>query len=143
MSQRICRVCVLVGLVVLAAPLSAQEPEPPPPVAVRPLTGSLSILLCNGQAAMVACTGADGILLVDTGYAGTAAAAEAALGELSEGPARLIVNTHGDGDHVGGNESAGDRGDRRGPPGDAPADGIVLQPAAPRPGRAAHPHGGE
>jgi cyclase len=107
MAQRISSACVLVGLVVLATPLAAQEPEPPPPVAVRHLVGPLHILLCNGQAAMVASVGADGILLVDTGYAGTAEAVKDALGELSDAPVRLIVNTHGDADHVGGNALLG------------------------------------
>jgi glyoxylase-like metal-dependent hydrolase (beta-lactamase superfamily II) len=56
---------------------------------------------------MVASIGADGVLLVDTGYLGTAAAVKEALGELSAAPVRLIVNTHGDGDHVGGNALLG------------------------------------
>jgi glyoxylase-like metal-dependent hydrolase (beta-lactamase superfamily II) len=58
---------------------------------------------CNGNVQMVASVGEDGILLVDTGYAGTAAAVRDALTEFDSGPVRVIINTHGDGDHVGAN----------------------------------------
>jgi cyclase len=102
-TTRISRSCAFAALVVLASPVIAQDAEPPPPVAVRHLTGPLHVLLCNGQAAMVASVGPDGVLLVDTGYAGTATAVKEALAGLSGAPVRLIVNTHGDGDHVGGN----------------------------------------
>jgi glyoxylase-like metal-dependent hydrolase (beta-lactamase superfamily II) len=57
--------------------------------------------------AMVASLGADGVLLVDTGYTGTGRAVQDAIGRLSDRPVRLIVNTHGDGDHVGGNATVG------------------------------------
>jgi glyoxylase-like metal-dependent hydrolase (beta-lactamase superfamily II) len=52
---------------------------------------------------MLASVGEDGVLLVDTGYTGTAAAVREAVARLSSQPVRVIVNTHGDGDHVGAN----------------------------------------
>jgi glyoxylase-like metal-dependent hydrolase (beta-lactamase superfamily II) len=57
---------------------------------------------------MVASVGADGVLLVDTGYAGTAEAVKHAVAELSDKPVRVIINTHGDGDHVGANPTFAD-----------------------------------
>jgi glyoxylase-like metal-dependent hydrolase (beta-lactamase superfamily II) len=107
MSQRACLVllCLTVGL---AAPAAAQDDDPPPPVEVSHLAGPLHLLRCNGNVAMVASVGDDGILLVDTGYNGTATAARDALAELDGGPVRIIVNTHGDGDHVGGNAVLGE-----------------------------------
>jgi cyclase len=64
--------------------------------------------------------GADGTLLVDTGYAVTAAAVQQALAGIGAGPVRMIVNTHGDPDHVGGNATLG------------PAATILAHPAARR-----------
>jgi glyoxylase-like metal-dependent hydrolase (beta-lactamase superfamily II) len=97
--------CLAVFLAVSAA---AQDDDPPPPVEVSHLAGPLHLLRCNGNVAMVASVGEDGILLVDTGYNGTATAAQDALAELDSGPVRIIVNTHGDGDHAGGNAVLGE-----------------------------------
>lgn len=47
--------------------------------------------------------GDDGILIVDTQYAEMTDKILAALGELSDGTLRYIINTHVHGDHVGGN----------------------------------------
>jgi glyoxylase-like metal-dependent hydrolase (beta-lactamase superfamily II) len=73
------------------------------------ITGALHQLQCNGNVGVIASIGEDGTLLVDTGYAGTAEAVQEALAELSGEPARIIVNTHGDGDHVGGNAVLGEK----------------------------------
>jgi glyoxylase-like metal-dependent hydrolase (beta-lactamase superfamily II) len=97
---------LLLGALVVASPAVGQT-EAPPPVTADPLVGPLHVLTCRGQSALVASVGDDGILLVDTGYAGTAEALEAAVGDLSGKPVRMIVNTHGDGDHVGGNARLG------------------------------------
>jgi len=88
----------------------AQEADQPPPVEVSRLTGNLHELRCNGNVGVIASIGEDGTLLVDTGYAGTAAAVQDELAKLGSGPVRIIVNTHGDGDHVGGNPVLGDGG---------------------------------
>ena len=94
--------------IVLGANVAAQEAEQPPPVEVSHITGPLYELLCNGRAGVIASIGDDGILLVDTGFAGTAAAVKDELAALGSGQVRIIVNTHGDGDHVGGNPVLGD-----------------------------------
>ncbi len=93
---------------VITAQVVAQEAEPPPPVEVSHVTGSLHQLRCNGNVGVIASIGEDGTLLVDTGYVATAAAVRGELTELGSGPVRIIVNTHGDGDHVGGNAALED-----------------------------------
>jgi len=97
---------VLILLIVVNA--SAQEAEPPPPVQVSDISGNLHQLRCNDNVGVIASIGDDGTLLVDTGYAGTAAAVSDELAKLGSGPVQIIVNTHGDGDHVGGNQVLGD-----------------------------------
>ena len=88
---------------VITAPAVAQDVEPPPPVEVSRISASLHQLRCNGNVGVVASIGEDGTLLVDTGYGATATAVREELTKLGSGPVRIIVNTHGDGDHVGGN----------------------------------------
>jgi len=97
---------VLALLIVLNA--AAQEADQPQPVEVSHITGNLHQLRCNGNVGVIASIGDDGILLVDTGYAGTAAAVSDELAKLKSGPVNIIVNTHGDGDHVGGNPALGE-----------------------------------
>ena len=87
---------------------TAQDIGQPPPVEVSHITGSLHQLRCNGNVGVVASIGEDGTLLVDTGYAATALAVQEELAKLGSGPVRIILNTHGDGDHVGGNAVLGD-----------------------------------
>ena len=98
--------CVLViGFLVSLATASAQQDEAP--VVATHLEGPLHVLTCNGNAQMIASIGEDGTLLVDTGYAATAEAVREKLTELGSGPVTMIVNTHGDADHVGGNAVLG------------------------------------
>jgi len=87
---------------------TAQEIDQPLPVEVSHITGTLHQLRCNGNVGVVASIGEDGTLLVDTGYAATATAVKEELAKLGSGPVRIIVNTHGDGDHVGGNATLED-----------------------------------
>lgn len=55
--------------------------------------------------------GDDGILVVDSGGADTAAEVLAAIRRLSDKPIRWIVNTHGHADHTGGNETISQAGE--------------------------------
>jgi len=98
--------CVLT--IVIVAGATALEADQPPPVEISKISRSLHQLRCNGNVGVIASIGDDGTLLVDTGYAGTASAVRDELAKLGSGPVRIIVNTHGDGDHVGGNPVLGD-----------------------------------
>jgi glyoxylase-like metal-dependent hydrolase (beta-lactamase superfamily II) len=100
---------LLMSFSLLAAPVAAQDADSPPPVEASHITGALHQLRCNGNVGVIASIGEDGTLLVDTGYAGTAEAVQQTLAELGGDPARIIINTHGDGDHVGGNAVLGDK----------------------------------
>jgi cyclase len=51
--------------------------------------------------------GADGIVIVDSGYVGTAPKLEAALKAISDKPVRYVLNTHWHGDHSGADEYFG------------------------------------
>jgi cyclase len=98
---------VLVLISVISNNANAQEADQPLPVEVSHITGNLHQLRCNGNVGVIASIGKDGTLLVDTGYAGTAEGVREEMSRLGSGPVRLIVNTHGDGDHVGGNPALG------------------------------------
>jgi glyoxylase-like metal-dependent hydrolase (beta-lactamase superfamily II) len=99
---------ILVLTSVIALPAPAQDADQPPPVEVSHITGNLHQLRCNGNVGVIASIGEDGTLLVDTGYTGTAAAVSDELAKLGSNSVRIIVNTHGDGDHAGGNAVLGD-----------------------------------
>lgn len=47
--------------------------------------------------------GDDGVLVIDTQFAPLSGKIVAAIGELTSGPIRYIINTHHHGDHIGGN----------------------------------------
>lgn len=52
---------------------------------------------------LLAFTGRDGILLVDTGFRQTAEELIKTVKSLGDGKIRFVINTHEDGDHIGGN----------------------------------------
>ena len=54
-----------------------------------------------------ALTGADGILLVDTGHKDVADQLLSVVNELESGSIKYIINTHLHGDHAGGNDIVG------------------------------------
>jgi cyclase len=55
-------------------------------------------------------TGPDGIFVVDTQFAPLSDKIFAAIGKISNGPIKFVVNTHVHGDHTGGDENFGKRG---------------------------------
>jgi glyoxylase-like metal-dependent hydrolase (beta-lactamase superfamily II) len=70
-----------------------------------------NVYMLVGAGANVAVqTGEDGVLVVDTGARASRDALLAAIRELSDGPIRWIINTHGHDDHTGGNETISQAG---------------------------------
>jgi cyclase len=89
----------------LAAAAVAQSPAQAPVSAVietQPLRSGLHLLRgagCN----VVVWNGPDGVLVVDSGNAAAAPQLLEAIGRVTDGSVRFLVNTHWHPDHVGGN----------------------------------------
>src|SRR3984885_5515464 len=93
------------GLLVATA-CCAQQPQNFDNVQVHvlPVQGNVYMIVgAGGNITMQA--GKEGVLLVDTMYAGLSDKVLAAIRTVSDKPIRYIINTHVHGDHVGGNES--------------------------------------
>ncbi|MBK8502284.1 MAG: MBL fold metallo-hydrolase [Saprospiraceae bacterium] len=54
--------------------------------------------------------GTDGALIVDSQYAPLSEKIKKAIGNITDQPVKMLVNTHWHGDHVGGNENFGQMG---------------------------------
>jgi glyoxylase-like metal-dependent hydrolase (beta-lactamase superfamily II) len=89
-------------VLLLATTASAAETTAPATIEAQALRGGLHVLKGAG-ANVVAWTGSDGLLVVDTGNVASAPQLFEALAKVSPGPVRLVVNTHWHPDHVGGN----------------------------------------
>jgi cyclase len=89
----------------LAAPAAAQQR----PVEAFHVQGQV-YLLAGAGANVAVQIGEEGVLVVDTGAAARRADLLAAIRELSDKPIRWIVNTAGDLDHTGGNETISQAG---------------------------------
>ena len=89
-------------VLLLATTASAAETTAPATIEAQALRGGLHVLKGAG-ANVIAWTGSDGLLVVDTGNAASAPQLFEALAKVSPGPVRLVVNTHWHPDHVGGN----------------------------------------
>lgn len=100
-------VCFVIFCLLTAGVGIATAQEAAAPVVATPLVGSLHVLRCNDNVQMLASIGEDGLLLVDTGYGATADAARDILTKLGGGAVKIVINTHSDGDHVGGNAVLG------------------------------------
>jgi cyclase len=94
--------------VLLAATLAygiAQQPQNFDNVQVHvlPVQGNVYMLVGSGGNITMQ-VGKEGVLLVDTMYAGLSDKVIAAIRTVSDKPIRYIINTHVHGDHTGGNE---------------------------------------
>jgi glyoxylase-like metal-dependent hydrolase (beta-lactamase superfamily II) len=72
-------------------------------VHVLPVQGNVYMLVGSGGNITMQ-VGKEGVLLVDTMYAGLSDKVVAAIRTVSDKPIRYIINTHVHGDHTGGNE---------------------------------------
>ena len=79
----------------------AQEAQEPELTTTRLADGLFMIAGAGGNS--IVCAGADGIVLVDTGYGPMAETLRAAVADLSKAPVRVVINTHWHRDHVDGN----------------------------------------
>jgi glyoxylase-like metal-dependent hydrolase (beta-lactamase superfamily II) len=73
-------------------------------VHILPVQGNVSMLVGAGGNITVQ-AGKDGVLIVDSSFAGMAPKVSAAIKTISQKPLRYIINTHVHGDHTGGNEA--------------------------------------
>jgi len=116
-GSRFFRVTVMVaaGLCMPALPLLAQQAAPAKVVepiaelrvhAVRPGLNVISGAGCN----VVAWSGTDGVVLIDSGLAASSAALVDTVTRTAPGQVRFVLNTHGHADHAGGNEAFARKG---------------------------------
>jgi glyoxylase-like metal-dependent hydrolase (beta-lactamase superfamily II) len=88
-----------------AASLRAQQPAAAPPaLELLPVQGNV-YMLAGAGGNITLMVGKEGVLMVDTGLAASAARVTAEVRKLSTGPIRWVINTHVHPDHVGGNEA--------------------------------------
>ena len=94
---------------------TAVSPDPAPPaqddvvIQTIPVSGNVSMLVGQGGNIGVS-VGPDGAFLIDDQFAPLTGKILAAVAELTDHPARYLLNTHWHGDHTGGNENMGKEG---------------------------------
>jgi glyoxylase-like metal-dependent hydrolase (beta-lactamase superfamily II) len=98
--------CVLVLLLALGgvAPPAALAQLEDVEIEVQHLRSSIYMLKGAGGN-VAACSGPDGVILVDDQYAPLTQKIRAAIRSFSELPIRFVLNTHWHADHTGGNEN--------------------------------------
>lgn len=92
-----------------AAPTVAKAPDPSAELRVQNVRTGLNVITGAGGNVVV-WSGADGVVLVDTGLATSSAALVEAVTRISAAPVRFVVITHGHADHAGGNETFAHKG---------------------------------
>jgi len=103
------------GLCTPAAPLLAQQAATATAVApsaelrVQAIRPGLNVILGAGGN-VVAWSGADGVVLVDSGLAAASGALVDTVTRIAPGPVLFVLNTHGHADHAGGNEAFAGKG---------------------------------
>ena len=85
--------------------------QTPPALELQPLTDKLTLLTGDGGNIAIL-QGADGLLLIDSGYERNSEAMDKKARSVGPAPIQVLINTHHHGDHVGGNERLGREGVR-------------------------------
>jgi glyoxylase-like metal-dependent hydrolase (beta-lactamase superfamily II) len=85
--------------------------QAPPALELQPLAGKLMLLTGDGGNIAIL-QGADGLLLIDSGYDRNAEAMDKKARSVGPSPIQVLINTHHHSDHVGGNERLGREGVR-------------------------------
>ena len=108
MRKSLIVVCALSVCAALGAGLAAQAPAAAPFPTLK-VQGNVYMLVgAGGNIALQ--IGDDGVLLVDSGTAESAARVIATIRTLTDKPIRYIIDTSADPDHVGGNDAIGKLG---------------------------------
>lgn len=106
-NNPLARLCLASLLLLLAAPLAAQDE----PVEYIPTPLSDTLTMIKGQGGNIAVSaGADGVFIIDDQVKPLTDQLLAAIRKIDDRPVRFVINTHYHGDHVGGNEALGQAG---------------------------------
>ncbi|HXD74708.1 MAG TPA: MBL fold metallo-hydrolase [Vicinamibacterales bacterium] len=89
-------------LSILAGVTAFAQQQPPPALETLRVQNNVHAIFGAGGNVTVQ-IGADGVLVVDSGVAASAAALAGEIRKLSNGPIRFLINTHLHADHTGGN----------------------------------------
>lgn len=89
-------------LSMLAGVTAFAQPQAPPALETLHVQNNVHAIFGAGGNVTVQ-IGADGVLVVDSGVAASAAALASEIRKLSNGPIRFLINTHLHADHTGGN----------------------------------------
>jgi len=109
------------------SPVRKAETREAVPVHLVPVQGNVYMLVGAGANITVQ-IGDEGVLLVDAGGKGTSEEVLAEIRRVTDKPIRLIIDTHADADHIGGNEAIAKAGKWLG--GNAPGNsGLTLSGA--------------
>ena len=103
------RIIALVGLLLVAAPVAAQQDMSDVEVRAVEIKPGVAVLYGNGGNIGVS-YGEDGTILVDDQFAPLTGKIQAAVAGLGASPTRFLINTHWHFDHAGGNEPFGKAG---------------------------------
>jgi glyoxylase-like metal-dependent hydrolase (beta-lactamase superfamily II) len=99
----------VVGYAQAPASSPVDSPEPVTDLRVQAVRPGLNVIAGAGGNVVV-WSGADGLVLVDTGLATSSAALVDAVTRISAAPVKFVIITHGHADHVGGNEAFAHKG---------------------------------
>jgi cyclase len=105
------KVLALAVTALLASAVQAQQPADFSKVEIKTTQIADNFYTLEGQGGTISVlTGPDGVLLVDSQYAGLTNKLVAAIKKLSHKPIRFVIDTHVHPDHTGGNENFAKRG---------------------------------